>query len=130
MLFDAFVRRFLYFNNPLTRAKDWHTRTVGFDSVNIQLIRADHEIGVDEGLVSAARREFLVGHVFAADDRVAVRISDGDVTGGILVEQCVVKQDLALADGRTVRHEGALTEPRRVLVCLDQFFQRLFAFFR
>ena len=41
-----------------------------------------------------------------------VRVAEGGVTGGVFIEERVVKKESGLRDGRTMRHECQFTQPR------------------
>ena len=81
---------------------------------------ADHEVHMVEADVAPSGDELLVGQFLASDEGEAVGASDGDVAGGVLVEERVVEEVSALGDGRTGRDEGDLAEMLRAFVCVDQ----------
>src|SRR5258706_7296966 len=86
---------------PFARAHHGFKGTVLFDAINIHLRRADHEIHVVEADVASSRDKFFIGQFFTSDEREAVRASNGDVTGSVLVEEGVVEKMSALGNGGT-----------------------------
>ena len=92
-----------------------------FDAINIHLRGADHEIHMIEADVAARGDKLLVGQLFAADEGEAVGASDGDMAGGVFVEERVVEYMSAFGNRRTRRDERHFAEPRRTFVGVNQF---------
>ena len=68
---------------------------VGLDAVDVDLVRADHPVDMDQALVAALRRDLVRRQLVAVDEAVGIALAERDVAGGILVEQRVVEQDAA-----------------------------------
>src|SRR5206468_13101691 len=91
--------------HPLVVADDRHLRSAAFDSVDLYLGTADHEIGVDVRHVVGSLGERLVG-IPRERETCAV----GNVTGRVLVEQRVEERDAELTYARRTVDEGDLPE--------------------
>ncbi len=72
-----------------------------------------------DGAVEARRLLLLRGHILAAPDTAGVRLAEGQMAGGVFVEQGLVEQDPGIADGGIVGHQGHLTQVVGALVGVD-----------
>ena len=106
----------LQLNRPFPCAHDWFAGTIALNAFDIQAAGADHEIGVDQAFVPALCSELFIRHLFTADDRFAIGISQCNVAGCIFIEKAVIEQNAALANGRAVGDECYLAEPTRVFI--------------
>ena len=82
---------------------------------DVQVRRAHHEVHVGDGVVEAPGLQLVLAHLLAAL-QAGIRLAEGDVAGGVLVEQRVLEQDLLVGDGAVVGHQGHLTEVAGPLV--------------
>src|SRR5262249_15412299 len=88
---------------PVSSSEEWHRVACCVEAVDLDLVAADHQVGVDVGAVHAHLPELVVGETLRqiledAEDGGAV----GDVAGGVLIEKAVVEQRVELADPRPV----------------------------
>ena len=92
----------MYFLNvkcPFTLTHDWLTCAVFRDTVYVHLQGADHEVYVVEGDVASSGVELFIVEFFASSEGEAIGASDGDVTGGVLVEERIVEEMATFGDG-------------------------------
>jgi hypothetical protein len=80
-----------------------HLVAVGVDPEGLDAGPADHEVDVDRAVVDA------VVVLLARGERV--RLPDGDVAGGVLVEQRVEEDGVERADAALAVDERDLAEP-------------------
>ena len=80
-----------------------------------EILRAYHEVHMGDGIVEAASLQLLLIHVAAALD-AGVSLAEGDVAGGVFVEQGVIEQQLLIGDGAVVGHQRHLAEVSGALV--------------
>ena len=80
------------FSSPLALAENRYTPAVGVNAVDVNLVRADHPVDMDEALVAALRRDLLGRQLLAADEAFRIALAERDMTGGVLVEQGVEEQ--------------------------------------
>ncbi len=97
--------------------------TVLGDPVDVHLRGADHEIHMVEAGIAAGRVELLLGQLLAAGQGEAIGAPNGDMTGGILIKQCVVEEVPAPGDGRAGGHKGNLAKPAGAFIRIDQFLE-------
>ena len=95
---------------PFTLTHDRLVFAVFGDAVNVHLRRADHEVDMVEAHVASSGDKFVVVQLSSSGEGEAVRTSNGDVTGGVLVEERVVEERSAFADGGGSRDKGDFTE--------------------
>src|SRR5215471_3324271 len=69
---------------PLVAAQDRHGCSSGLDAVHLDLGAADHEVGVDLGVVVAERLQLPGVEFFRAGERLQCPLAEGDVTRGVL----------------------------------------------
>ena len=91
---------------------------VAGDPVDVDLVRADHEVHVDRALVDA----LAVGLVL---DREGVGVAERDVAGGVLVDERVVEDRLERPDPALLVDERELAQPRRAVVLRDRRPERV-----
>ena len=82
---------------------------------DVQIRCAHHEVHMGDGVVEAMGLQLVLAHFLAAL-QAGIRLAEGDVAGGVLVEQRVVEQDLLVGDGAVVGHQGHLAEVAGSLV--------------
>ncbi len=82
----------------------------GAHAVDVDPVRADHPVDVDEALVAALRGDLLGRELGAVDEAFRIALAERDVAGGVLVEKRVEEQDAALS--RSARN-AAPAPPRR-----------------
>ena len=70
-------------------------RTRCSDTVHIDVIRSDHPVNMNQAFVRASRRELFWSEAIAIFQACAVGLSEGDVAGGILVEESVHEEQSA-----------------------------------
>src|SRR5712671_84829 len=87
-------------SGPLALAEYGHTPAVGMNTIDVNFIRADHPVDVDKALVAALRCNLLGRQLGAVDEAFRIALAERDMTGGILVEQCVEEQQTAFRDRR------------------------------
>ena len=104
---------------PVAAAEDRHRLAGRVDAVDLELVRADHEVRVDRGVVDAARGRSSGSSSAAHGDRLHDRRAERDVRRGVLVEERVVEHEAGLADARVAVDEGDLAEPRGAVVRRD-----------
>ena len=97
---------------------DRHLGAAVLDAVHADVGAADHEVGMDTGVVVAVRRELpRPSSLLAAVDRPLDPLSPRDVAGGIFVEQRVEEHDPGLAahgsPRRRARPRPGSSRPRR-----------------
>ena len=78
--------------------------------VDVETGVADHEILVHAGVVDAQGAALFQGAVLEAVDGVGEAHAQGQMAGGVLVEQGVVEQQAQVADGAVVGHQGAFAQ--------------------
>ena len=92
---------------PLAAVEQRDHRAAGLDRVDLDLRAADHEVGVHARAVERLRRVLA-----EALDRPVEARAPGDVRGGVLVEERVLKDDARVGDARGGVDERQLAEPR------------------
>ena len=88
---------------PGAAAEHRNQVAVAGDAVDVELVRADHEVDVDVALV----RPNPVGLV---PERERVRVSERDVAGCVLVDQGLVEDGAERADAALLVDERDLAE--------------------
>src|SRR5665647_3692256 len=119
-------RRPLTMSGPLALAEDRHPAAVGVDAVDVDLVRADHPVDMNQALVAALRGDLLRRQLAAVDKALRIALAERDVAGGVLVEQGVEEQQPAFRDRRGMRHQRHFAEPARALIRI----QHLVEYFR
>src|SRR5579884_3934063 len=71
---------------PVAVPQDRHGLAVPGDAVDLELVRADHEVGVDRGVVDAAGDALLRLELARPGDGLQDRRAERDVRRGVLVE--------------------------------------------
>ena len=89
----------LHLESPFPFAQHRLRLAILAEPVDVQLIGANHEVHMHDAFVAAGCRELLGAHAFTVLKREAIGAADGNVAGGILVEQGVVEQQPGLGDG-------------------------------
>ena len=82
----------LIVSRPIPFPEHGHGSAVPGDGVDAHVGGADHEVYVEHRIVDAQRATLVQSLVLEAPDRVGIAHAQGQVTGGVLVEQCVVEQ--------------------------------------
>ena len=83
---------------------------VGGDSDHVHFGAADHEVGVHDGVVEAARPAVVRGDVLPAVDALRVREAIRDVARHVLVEKRVEEGDADVGHARVAGDERDLAE--------------------
>src|ERR1700676_1410325 len=79
-------------SGPLALPEYGYPPAVGVDTVDVDFIRADHPVDVDEALVAALRGNLLRRQLRTVDEAFRIALAERDVAGGVLVEQRVEEQ--------------------------------------
>ena len=95
---------------PLALAEHRHPAAVGVHAVDVDLVRADHPVDVDQALVAALRRDLRRRQAAAVEEAFRIALAERDVAGGVLVEQRVEEQ--TARSSRSARN-AAPAPPRR-----------------
>ena len=69
--------------------------------------------------------KLLLRHAISSPDARRIRLPQGQMTGRILIKECIVEQDTARRDGRRVRHESHLAKEGCPLIRLQELAQML-----
>ena len=77
---------------PFTGAHDGLARAIFLDAIDVHLRGADHKIHMGDARVAARGVELFIGQFLAAGQSEAIGAPDRNVTGGILIEERVVKE--------------------------------------
>src|ERR1700738_5060622 len=108
-------------SGPLALAEYRDAAAVGVNAVDVDFIRTDHPVDVDEALVAALRGDLLWRQSVAIDEAFRIALAERDVAGGVLVEQGVEEQQPAARDRRGMRHQRHFAETARALVGIEHF---------
>ena len=95
------------------------------DGVDVHILGADHKILVDHGVIDAQGAALGQGLVLKVVNGVGKAHAQGQMAGGVFVEQRVVEQQSGLADGTVVGHQGALAQIGAALVHSDKLGQQV-----
>ena len=95
-----------------------------------KISRADHEVLMYERMIYTVLTQFILRHIFAVLYAGWICLSEGEVTGCILVEQRVVEENAALRDRRIMRDESHLAQIEGTFVCLQKLLQMFTPLFR
>ena len=79
-------------------------------SVDIEILRTDHKINVNDGIVDAFLAALFVRVFIVIFEAVFKSASESEVAARIFVEQGVEERDFGVANRRIIRHESALSE--------------------
>ena len=82
---------------------------------------------MDHGIVQAQLVALLPGHVLEAVDGIGVAPAHGQMAGSVFIEQGIVEQNTAAADGAVLGDQGALAQVGGALVHGYHLLQGLFA---
>ena len=77
--------------------------------IDVHGVAADHKILVDHGIVDAQLAAFFQAFVLEVYDRVGKAHTNGQVASCVFVEQRIVEQQAAFADGAALGHQCTLT---------------------
>src|SRR5207244_2711394 len=108
---------------PFSLPHDRFDGAVARHAVDVEIAGANHEIDVYHAPVAAGTLELFVRHRLAVGEREFVGRPEGDVTGGVFIEERVVKEESGLRDRRAMRNERQFTQPRRAFVGVDELPQ-------
>ena len=97
----------------------------GVEAVYVHGGGADHPVDVDEGGVGAELGEVGFGLMFAVDEAGGVGLAEGDVGGGVFVEEGVPEEQAGLGDGGRVGDEGDFAEAGGAFVRRDEALERV-----
>ena len=101
---------------PLPAVEQGHGAAVRGDAVDLNLMAADHEVGVDFGVVEELALRRVLRQVI---DRPAETGAVGDMRDRVLVEERVEEDQPGGLDLGGVVDQGDLTEAVRVLVRVE-----------
>ena len=73
--------------------KDGHLAAVVRRAGDGEVARADHEVHMRDRIIQAAGLQLVLAQAVAVLE-AGIRFAEGDVAGGVLVEERVIKQDL------------------------------------
>src|SRR5665811_446239 len=79
-------------SGPLALPEYGHASAVCESTVDVNFIRADHPVDMDQALVAALRGDLLRRQLATVDEAFRIALAERDVAGGVLVEQCVEEQ--------------------------------------
>ena len=88
------------FPAPLAVHEYRNLRAIGADSRNVQIIGTNHEIDVCGRCIDTATAQLVLIHLVATLVALRETNSQSKMTAGVLVVQRVVKQRVALTNGR------------------------------
>src|SRR5580692_6378646 len=83
-------------SGPLALPEYRHAPAVGIKSVDIDLVRADHPVDVDQAGITALGCNLLRRQVGAIEEALRIALAKRDVAGSVLVEQRIEEQQPAL----------------------------------
>ena len=95
---------------PVAVTENGNDLAVTGGSVDVHSIAADHEVHMDHGFVDTQSAALFQSLVVVVTDGICETLANSQVAGSIFIEQSVVEQDAALADGACLRNQSALTQ--------------------
>ena len=110
--------------DPISVAHEGFGRAVGGETVDVHGGPTDHPVYVDEAVIGSQAGELFFGHLVSSDEAGGVSLSEGDVAGGIFVEESVPEEDTGLRDGGVVRDESDFAELACAFVGGDELVDR------
>ena len=126
----CFFLFFLIFSEcPVAVTENGNDLAVSAGGVDVHGIAADHKVLVDHGIVDAQSAALFQGLVVMILDGIGKAHAHSQVASGVLIEQRVVEQQAALADGAGLRHQGALAQIGSAFVHGQHGLQQLFTYF-
>ena len=60
-----------------------------------QICRSDHKVLVNKGMIDSMTEKLLLRHAIASPDARRIRLTQGQMTGRILIKERIVKEDTA-----------------------------------
>ena len=118
MVFLGFVSE-----SPVSAAEYRFTAAVGEDAVDIHIRGTDHKVHMYEAVIQSFLLQFFLAHRLAAFEAKRVSFADGEMVGGILIEQGVIENQSLSAKSATMGHQRDFTETTGAFIGLDQAFQ-------
>src|SRR5258708_1566943 len=74
-------------SGPLAPAEHRHAPAVGVDAVDVDPVRTDHPVDMDQALVATLRRDLLRCEAAAIDKAFRIALAGRDMAGGVLSAQ-------------------------------------------
>ena len=84
---------------PSSVNEDIRLASILADSHNMEVVRTDHEIHMNDGIVNSFRVDFLIGHIHETFDHFRETSAGSNVAAGILIKKGVEEHETGLVDG-------------------------------
>src|SRR5271170_3908683 len=94
--------------NPLTLPHQRLSRAGSRNAIDIQLVRPDHPVHMDEAVISPLGRKLLLRQLVAMDQARTVRLPQRNMAGSIFIEERVEEEQSAGSNRRRMRHQRNL----------------------
>ena len=95
----------------------------------MEVVRTDHEIHMNDGIVNSFRVDFLIGHIHETFDHFRETSAGSNVAAGILIKKGVEEHETGLVDGGFLGNQCNLAQHGSTLVHGEHFLQDFFSFF-
>ena len=96
--------------SPITISENGNDLAFGADGIDVHGVAADHEVHVDHGIVDAQLLALLQCLVVVVADGIGEAAANSQMAGCVLIEQGVIEQNAAFADGALLGNQSALAE--------------------
>ena len=114
---------------PSSVNEDIRLASILADSHNMEVVRTDHEIHMNDGIVNSFRVDFLIGHIHETFDHFRETSAGSNVAAGILIKKGVEEHETGLVDGGFLGNQCNLAQHGSTLVHGEHFLQDFFSFF-